>query len=177
MRRRALRNRFRKQTAQERAIHLHHVWQIELEHVCDGLLHRGMIAADVENAVAAQEIEVIPIIHVIQISAFRPRIDAIKTDDALGRYERAIKMPLVQVVVLAKSSVDDLFQIKSHADGVGDLPRQSNSGRVRKEAAELTRSPAAFPFPNLTFSPDRPRPSSRSCCPAYHNRHAPGCPA
>ena len=114
MRRRAFRERLGQQPAEERAIHLHHVRQIEIEHVADRLLHRGMVAADIENAVAAQEIEVGVLIHVVEISALRPGIDLVETDDALGRDQRAIEVPLVQLVVFAEPGCDDFFQVKCH---------------------------------------------------------------
>src|SRR2546428_5774242 len=55
--------RFGKQAAQKRAIHLHHVRQIEIEHIANGLFHDRMIPSNVKNAVAAQEIEIRLIIH------------------------------------------------------------------------------------------------------------------
>src|SRR2546421_12506878 len=55
---RALCDRFREQSAQKRAIHLHHVRQIEIEDIADGLLHDRMIPADIENGIAAEEIEI-----------------------------------------------------------------------------------------------------------------------
>ncbi len=114
MRRRALGQRFREQPAQERAIHLHHVRQVELEHVADRLLHRRMVAADVEHGIAAQEVEVIPPIHVVKIGAFRARIDLVKTDHPLRCHQRAIEVLLVQIVVLAQPRGDDLLQVECH---------------------------------------------------------------
>ena len=121
MRWRPFRDRFREQSAQERAIHLHHVRKIEIEHVTNGLLHHRMISPDVENAVAAQKIEIRGVIHVVEVSALRPRIDFVETDDTLSGDERAIDVPLVQLVILAQSRRDDLFQVKSHARTFSDL--------------------------------------------------------
>ena len=74
-----------------------------------------MIPADVVNTVAAQEIEILRVIHVVEISAFRSGIDLVETDHALRRDQGAIEVALVQVVVLAQASGHDLFQFKSHA--------------------------------------------------------------
>ena len=104
MRRRALGQRLGEQPTQERAIHLHHVRQIEVEHVADGLLDRGMIASDVEDAIAAQEIEIGGIVHVVKIGALRTGIDLVETDHALRRDQRAVQVPLVQFVVLAQAA-------------------------------------------------------------------------
>ena len=119
--RRAFRDRFGEQSAQERAIHLHHVRQIEIEHVADRFLHRGMIAADVENAVAAEEIEIRLVIHVVEIRALGPRIDFVETDHALRRHERPVEMALVQLVVLPKPRRHNFFQVKSHGAMFRDL--------------------------------------------------------
>src|SRR6059058_5921451 len=58
MRWRPFDDRLGQQSTQKRAIHLHHVWQIEIEHIADRLLRDWMITSDIENAVAAQEIEI-----------------------------------------------------------------------------------------------------------------------
>ncbi len=109
MRRCPFGDRFREQAAQERAIHLDHVRKIEIEHVADRFLHRGMVAADVENAVAAEKIEIRLVIHVVEIGALGPGIDFVEADDALGRNEGAVQMPLVQFVIFAETGRDDLF--------------------------------------------------------------------
>src|SRR5438477_5891236 len=80
-----------------------------------------MVPADVENAVAAQEIEIRNIVHVVEIGAFSPGIHLVETDDTLGCNQGPVQMPLVQVVVLAQARRDDLFQIKSHAPTFCDL--------------------------------------------------------
>ena len=116
MRRRPLDQRFSQQSAQKRAIHLHHVWQIEIEHVADRLFHQRMIATDIENAVAAQKIEIRLVIHIVEIRALGTRIDFVEADDALRCYQRAIDMPFVQFVILAQSRGDNLLQVESHEE-------------------------------------------------------------
>ena len=123
MRRRSLRDRFGQQPAQERAIHLHHVRQIQIEHVADRFLHHRMISPDIENAVAAQEIEIRLVIHVVEISALGPGIDLVETDDALRRDQGAIDVLMVQLVILAQPRRDDLFQVKSHGGMFSDLEK------------------------------------------------------
>ena len=86
---------FGKESAEKRAIHLDHVGQIELEDVANRFFHHRMIAADVENGIAAEEIEVGIVIHVVEISAFRPGIDLVETNDPLGRDQRAIDMTMM----------------------------------------------------------------------------------
>src|ERR1700719_1580580 len=66
MRWRPFYDRLREQTAQERAVHLHHVRKIEIEHIADCLFHYRMVPPNVENAVAAQEIEIRLVIHVVE---------------------------------------------------------------------------------------------------------------
>src|SRR3954447_17697465 len=102
------------QTAQKRTVHLHHVWKIQIKHVANRLFHQWVIASDVENAVAAQKIEVRLVIHVVEIRALRSRIHLVKPDDALGCYERAIYVPIVQFIIFAKTRGNNLLQIESH---------------------------------------------------------------
>ena len=58
-------DRFREEAAQERAIHLHHIRQIEIQHIADHLFHRRMVPPDIKNAVAAEEVKIRRVIHVI----------------------------------------------------------------------------------------------------------------
>src|SRR6266550_6863620 len=116
MRRRPLHKGLSQQAAQKRTVHLHHVWKIHIEHVADRLFHQWVISTDVENAVAAQKIEIRLVIHVEEIRALSPRIDCVETDDALGCHKRAVYVPLVQFVVFAKTRGDNLLQIESHEE-------------------------------------------------------------
>src|SRR5215471_5916509 len=116
MRRRPFHESLSQQAAQKRTVHLHHVWKIQIEHVADRLLHQRMIPTDVENAVAAQKIEIRLVIHVVEVRALGPRIDFVETDDALRCHERAVYVPLVEFVVFAKTRGDNLLQIESHED-------------------------------------------------------------
>src|SRR5205807_282251 len=113
--------------AQERAIHLHHVRQIEIEHIADRLFHDGMIAPDVENAEAAQEVEIRRVIHVVEIRALGPRIDLVETDHPLHGDERAVKVALVQLVVFSEPRRHDLFQVECHEDRVADVAAKRNA--------------------------------------------------
>jgi hypothetical protein len=80
------------------------------------LFYQWVISTDVENAVAAQKIQIRLVIHVIEIGALAPRIDFVETDDALRCHERAVYVSLVQFVVFAKTRSDDLLQIESHEE-------------------------------------------------------------
>src|SRR5215472_2512795 len=112
--RHAFRKRLSQQAAQKRTVHLHHVWKIQIEHVADRLLHYRVISTDVENTVAAQKIQIRLVIHVIEIRALGSRIDFVETDDALRCHERAVYVPLVELVVFAKTRGDNLLQVECH---------------------------------------------------------------
>src|SRR5882762_8052850 len=90
MRRRPFHKGLSQQAAEKRAIHLHHVWKIQIRMV----------------------------IHVEEICAFGARIDFVETDDALRRHERAVYVPLMQFVVFAKTRGDNLLQIESHEEEI-----------------------------------------------------------
>src|SRR5262245_16298839 len=116
MRRRPFHESLSQQAAQKRTIHLHHVWKIQIEHVADRSLHQRVISTDIENAIAAQEIEIRLITHVVEIRALGTRIDFVETDDALRCHQRTVYVPLVQFVILAKTRGDNLLRIESHED-------------------------------------------------------------
>src|SRR3954468_11918874 len=75
-----------------------------------------MVATDVENAVAAQKIEIRLVIHVIEIRALSTCVDFVETDDTLRCHERPVYMPLVQFVILANTRGNNLLQIESHEE-------------------------------------------------------------
>src|SRR4030095_10456983 len=106
--------RLSQQAAQKRTVHLHHIGKIQIEHIADRLLHQRMISTNVENAVAAQKIEIRLVIHVVEIGALGPRIDFVETYDALRCHQRAVYVSLVQFVVFPKTRSDNLLQIESH---------------------------------------------------------------
>jgi hypothetical protein len=87
------------------------------EHVTNRLFHHRMIPADVENAVAAQEVEIRGIIHVIKISALGAGIDFVEPNHALRGDECAVQMPLMELVILAQARGYDFLQIKRHDGG------------------------------------------------------------
>src|SRR5205085_3906994 len=64
--------------------------------------------------VAAQKIEIRGVIHVVEIRAFRSRIDLVETDNALGGDECAVQMAFVELVIFSQPCRDDFFQLKSH---------------------------------------------------------------
>jgi hypothetical protein len=71
-----------------------------------------MVATDVENAVAAEEVEVVLAVKIVEVSAFCAGIDFIESDRALNFYERAIDVLIVKLVVLAQSGEDRVFEVK-----------------------------------------------------------------
>ena len=103
---------FSEETGENGAVHLHHVGKVEFKNVTNGFLNRGMITADVENAVAAEEVEVVLAVEVVEIGTLCAGIDLIESDRTLNFYERAIDVLVVEVVVLAQSGEDRVFEVK-----------------------------------------------------------------
>ena len=60
-----------------------------------------MVAADIEDAVAAKEVEVFLAVEVVEVSPFGPSINFIKPDGSLNFNESTIDEFIVQIVVLA----------------------------------------------------------------------------
>ena len=94
------------------AVHLNHIGEIEFEDVLDGFLNGGMVAADIENAVAAEEVEVVLPVEVVEVSPFGPSINFIEPDGALNLNQSTIDELIVQVVVLAESGENRVFEIE-----------------------------------------------------------------
>jgi len=100
------------ETGENGAVHLNHIGEIEFENVLDGLLDGGVVAADIEDAVAAKEVEVVLPVEVVEVSAFGPSINFIEPNGALNLDESTINEFIVQVVVLAESGEDRVFEIE-----------------------------------------------------------------
>src|SRR5262245_66634331 len=80
-----------------------------------------MIPANVEDAVAAQKIQVWLTIHVVKVCAFRSRIDLVEPDYSLRLHQRRVYVTLVKLVILTQSRCDNFLQIKSHSLTFCDL--------------------------------------------------------
>src|SRR6478736_5605650 len=129
------------QAAQKRTVHLHHVWKIQIEHVANRLFHQRVISTNVKNAVAAQKIQIRLVIHVVEIRSLGAGIDFVEADDTLRCHERAVYVPLVQLIIFAKTRGDNLFQIESHEEeNLSDSPseRKSSSRFVVRSARRAT---------------------------------------
>jgi len=68
-----------------------------------------MIPPDVENAVAAQEIEIGLIIHIVEICALRSCVDLVEADHPLSRHQRRVHVPLMEPIIFAKPRSDDFL--------------------------------------------------------------------
>jgi len=103
---------FSEETGENGAVHLDHIGEVEFKDVANGFLNRGMITADVENAVAAEEVEVVLAVKIVEVRAFCAGIDFIETDGALNLYESTIDVLIVKLVVLAQSGEDRVFEVE-----------------------------------------------------------------
>jgi hypothetical protein len=71
-----------------------------------------MIAADVEDAVAAEEVEVVLAVEIVKVGTFGAGIDFIEPDRALNFDERTIDVLIVEIVVLPKASENRVFEVE-----------------------------------------------------------------
>ena len=91
---------------------MNHVGEVEFKDVANGFLYCGMITADVENAVAAEEVEVVLAVEVVEIGAFSAGIDFIKADRSLNFDERTVDVLIVKLVILPQTSENCVFEIE-----------------------------------------------------------------
>ena len=91
---------------------MNHVGEVEFEDVSDGFLYSGVVAADVKDAVAAKEVEVILAVEVVEVGALGAGVDLVETDGALDFDEGTVDVLVVQVVILAQSGEDRVFEVE-----------------------------------------------------------------
>ena len=156
MRWRFFQQRLGEQAAEERAIHLHHVGQIQLEQVAERALHGGVVATDVEDGVAAEEVEVVALVEVVEVGALRAGIDVVEADDALHADERGVQVLFMQRVVFAKAGSDEAIKVERHGQG---RYAGSRGWRAEKQRADFNRKTACCPPPEA--DPARVRVRSR----------------
>lgn len=86
---------FGEKTGKDGAVHLDHIGEIEFEDVLDGFLDGGMVTTEVKDAVAAEEIEVVLAVEVVEVGAFGAGVDFIETDGALNFDQSTIDVLVV----------------------------------------------------------------------------------
>jgi hypothetical protein len=74
------------QAGQERAVHLHHVGQVGVECLVQGVLDHRVAAAEGEDAESAQHVEVALPVVVVEVAALAALVEAIEAErlDDLG---------------------------------------------------------------------------------------------
>ena len=78
----------------------------------DGLGDDGVVAPDVEDAVAAEKIEVSVALVVVEVGSLRPDVHPVEADGLLHLDERGIEMLAVQLVILAHAGSHEGFKIE-----------------------------------------------------------------
>jgi len=100
------------ETGKNGAIHLDHVGEVEFENVPDRFLNGRVVAADVEDAVTTEKVEVVLTVKVVEVGSFASSIDLVETDGPLNFDECTVYVLVVQVVVLAQPGEDRVFQVE-----------------------------------------------------------------
>jgi len=71
-----------------------------------------MIATDIEDAVATEEVEVVLAVEIVEIGTFCSGIDFIEANRPLNFDERAIDVLVMEIVVLPKAGEDRVFEVE-----------------------------------------------------------------
>ena len=103
---------FGEEAGENGAVHLDHIGEVEFKDVTNGFLDGGMVATDVEDAVAAEEVEVVLAVEVVEVGAFTAGVDLVKAYGALDLHERAVHVLVVQIVVLAQPGEYRVFEVE-----------------------------------------------------------------
>ena len=96
---------------------MNHVGEVEIQDIADRFLDGGVITTNVEDAVAAKEVEIVLAVEIVEVGTFCAGIYFIKADRSLNFDERTIDVLIVEVVVLPESGKDRVFEIEfGHRD-------------------------------------------------------------
>ena len=71
-----------------------------------------MVTPDIEDAVAAEEVEVVLAVEVVEVGALGAGVDLVETDGSLDFDEGTVDVLVVQVVILAQSGEDRVFEVE-----------------------------------------------------------------
>jgi len=78
-----------------------------------------MVTPDIEDAVAAEEVEVVLAVEVVEVGALGAGVDLVETNRALDLHEGAVHVFVVKVVVLAQTGEDGVLEIEvGHRKGM-----------------------------------------------------------
>jgi len=91
---------------------LNHVREVEIQDIPNGFLYRGMITTNIEDTVAAQEVEVVLAVEIVEVGTFCTGIDFIEADRSLNFDERTVHVLVVEVVVLSQTGEDRIFEVE-----------------------------------------------------------------
>ena len=92
---------FGEKAGEDGTVHLDHIGEIEFEDVLDSFLDGGMVTTEIKDAVAAEEIEVVLAVEVVEVGAFGAGVDFVEADGALNFDQSTIDVLVVQIVVLS----------------------------------------------------------------------------
>jgi hypothetical protein len=92
---------FGEKAGEDGAVHLNHIGEIEFEDVLNRFLNGGMVATEIKDAVAAEEIEVVFAVEVVEVGAFGAGVDFIEADGALNFDQSTIDVLVVEIIVLS----------------------------------------------------------------------------
>ena len=103
---------FGEEAGENGAVHLNHVGEVEIQDIPDRFLDGGVIATNVEDAVAAEEVEVVLTVEIVEVGTFCAGINFIEADRALNFHEGTIDVLVVEVVVLPEPGEDRVFEVE-----------------------------------------------------------------
>ena len=92
---------FSEKAGENGTVHLDHVGEIEFEDVLDRFLDGGMVTTEIKDTVAAEKIEVVLAVEVVEVSAFGTGVDFIEANSPLNFDQSTIDLLVVQIVVLS----------------------------------------------------------------------------
>ena len=89
------------QPGQERAVHLHHVRQVEVDRLVEGGLERGVAPSEGVDAESGEEIEIAFTLGVEEVRPFAPDVEVIEADRLEYPRQLVVQVLVVQFVVFA----------------------------------------------------------------------------
>ena len=102
-------------TGKCRHAHLHKVGQLAVKHGIEGFANRRVITPNAEHAPAAQQIEILLAVLVVQILPDTTLIPLVEADSLEHMHHLFVEMARMQLIALDLPLGDELLDVKAHS--------------------------------------------------------------
>ena len=127
-------------SGEQRAVHLDHVRQVEVDRLVQRLLDRRVRAAERVDAEAGEQVEVFGPICVVEVAALAAHVEAVEADRLQHLRHQRVHVGAVKLEVLALAICQSTLQVERQPASFSDAPSERSSagwGGARAAARDL----------------------------------------